>query len=250
MKKLTVLCATVLIASLLVSLVVGCQHQTEPTPPAPEPPPPVEVSPEPSPPPSSPSTTPTQLTMLSITDGRVFVMRAGTNNWVEAQVGLTLELGDKIKAGSNSRAEITFFEGSTIELDSDTMIEVADLDIATDTGSTTILIKQEIGKTISRVEKLADPASRYEVESPAGVVAVRGSIVITYVGKDGLTFVCNVRGNIWAIAQGVELQIPKGVCGMMIPGRAPVLQSPQGGDGEGGSDGGGGECVGGGDVGS
>ncbi len=197
--------------------------------PAPQPAP--IPSPQPSPPPSI--HIPTQLTVLSMTDGNVFVMKSGTDTWMEAQVGMTLEIGDTIKADDNSSAEITFFEGSTIGLEAGTEIAVAALDLAKDTGTTTILLKQEIGKTISRVTKLADSASRYEVETPAVVAAVRGSNMVVYVGEDGTTFICNIRGLIWAIAQGVELQIPEGVCGFTIPGHAPQLQSPPDGGGGG-----------------
>ena len=226
-KKLLIISVSVF---LVVVALGGCgQKPAEEELPAPAPPAEVSPAPSPAPSPPPPTPTPTQLTVLSITEGKVFVMRAGTDAWVEAQVGMTLEVGDKIKAGSSSSAEITFFEGSTIELDSDTVIEVAELDLAADTGSTTILIKQEIGKTVSRVEKLADPASRYEIETPAGVAAVRGSRVITYVGPDGTTYICNIRGYILAIALGVELLIPEGVCAIIIPGQIPKFKTATGG---------------------
>lgn len=53
MKKLTILCTTVLIASLLVSLVVGCQQPPEPVPPAPAPAPKPEPTPPMPPPPEN-----------------------------------------------------------------------------------------------------------------------------------------------------------------------------------------------------
>ena len=118
---------------------------------------------------------PSTLTILSITEGNVSVMKAGTASWTEAEVGMSLEVGDSIKTGDDSSAEITFFDGSTIELQAGTEIEIASLDISPDTGSTTITLEQTIGNTISRVTKLLDPASRYEVETPSGVVAVSGS---------------------------------------------------------------------------
>ena len=70
-------------------------------------------------------------------------MKAGTDSWVQAQVGMSLAAQDQIKAGDNSHAIITFFDGSTIELEAGSQIEVSSLDIA-NTGSTTILLKQQI----------------------------------------------------------------------------------------------------------
>jgi hypothetical protein len=166
---------------------------------------------------------PSTLTILSITEGNVSVMKAGTGSWLEAQVGMSLETGDSVKTGDDSSAIITFFDGSTIELQAGTEIEIASLDISTDTGSTTITLKQTIGNTISRVVKLVDPASRYEVETPTGVAAVRGSVMQVYVIEDGTTWIINQEGDVWAVAQSVELQVPQGQQCIIGPGQPPEL---------------------------
>lgn len=166
---------------------------------------------------------PSALTVFSITKGDVFVMRAGTDSWTEAEVGMSLEVGDSIKTGGNSSAEITFSEGSTIELQAGTDIEIALLDIPTDAGSTTITVEQTIGSIIFRVTKVIDPGSRYEVETPAGVVAVRGSAMQVYVIEDGTTWAINLEGDIWAAAQGVEIQIPEGRQCIVRSGQPPEL---------------------------
>ena len=87
------------------------------------------------------------LTIFSITDGDVFVMKAGTDDWMEGEVGMSLGVRDTIKTGDDCGAEITFFDGSTIELKAGTEIEIVSLDISRDTGSTTIVLKQTIGLT-------------------------------------------------------------------------------------------------------
>ena len=179
--------------------------------------PPEEPQEPTSPPPSSPSEAPSTLTMLSISTGEVLVLKAGTDEWIKAEVGMSLEIGDMIRSGQDSSAEITFFDGSTIELEAGTQIEVAMLEIAADTGSTTIFLKQEVGKTISRVTNLTDPASRYEVETPAGVAAVRGSTMVVEV-IDDTTLVTCVEGDIWVLANGVALKVPVGrTCSVARP---------------------------------
>ena len=166
---------------------------------------------------------PSTLTIISITDGDVFVMKAGTDDWIEGEIGMSLEVGDAIKTGDDSGAEITFFDGSTIELKPGTEIEIASLDISTDTGSTTISLKQIIGSTVSRVTKLLDPASSYEVETPSGVAAVRGSVMLVSVIEDGTTWITNREGNIYAIAQGVELQVSEEQQCIISPDQPPEL---------------------------
>jgi len=156
-------------------------------------------------------------------------MKAGTDSWTEAQVGMELEVGDSIKTGDDSGAEITFFDGSTMELEAGTEIEIMSLDLACDTGVTTITLMQTIGTTISHVTKLLDPASSYEVETPTGVAVVRGSMLRVQVifgnvnYEDGTTLITNQEGNIWGSAQGVELQIPEGQTCIIIPGQLPNL---------------------------
>jgi hypothetical protein len=162
------------------------------------------------------------LDIFSTSGGNVSVMKAGTGSWIGAQAGMSLEVGDSIKTGDSSSAEITFLDGTTIELQAGTEIEVASL-ATTDTDSTTIVLKQKIGSIIFRVTKVIDPASRYEVETPTGAVAVRGSAAQVSVTEDGTTRACNLEGDIWAIAQGVELQIPLGWCCIINPGQPPEL---------------------------
>lgn len=166
---------------------------------------------------------PSTLTILSITEGDVSVMKAGTDSWIEGEVGMSLEAGDTIRVGGGSNAEITFSEGSTVELQAGTEIEIASLDIPTGTGSATIILEQTIGSVIFRVTKVVDPASRYEIETPTGVVAVRGSAMQVYVTEDGTTWAINLEGDIRAEAQGVELQIPEGRQCIIRPDQPPEL---------------------------
>ncbi|HUW46386.1 MAG TPA: Ig-like domain-containing protein [Dehalococcoidia bacterium] len=179
---------------------------------------------------------PSTLTILSITEGEVSVMKAGTSDWTEAEVEMELEVGDTIKTGGNSSAEITFFDGSTMELEAGTEIEILSLDLACDTGVTTITLLQMIGDTISRVEKILDPASSYEVETPSGVVGVRGSSVRISVifghleYEDGTTLATNLEGNVYTIAEGVKLWVPEGERCIMIPGQEPNLMPVANGD--------------------
>src|SRR4030042_1002579 len=103
MSRTLLLVLSVLLLPLLVTAtLVGCGQQPST----------VEI---PTPTPTPSPTAPTQLTMLSIAEGHVFVMKSGTDSWIEAQVGTTLKPGDTIRAGDDSRAVITFFEGSTID---------------------------------------------------------------------------------------------------------------------------------------
>jgi len=175
---------------------------------------------------------------IFVIEGSVLVWKAGAANWTEAQVGMTLKPGDVIKSGDGSSAQITFFDGSTIDLEAGTEVEVVSLAVA-QAGSTTIKLKQTIGSTISRVARLVDAASTYEVETPACVAAVRGSVMLVDVIEDGTTWVTNQEGNICVTAQGVTKCIGKGRKYIIIPGYPPRFVASSGPTGGGGGGGGG-----------
>ena len=174
-----------------------------------------------------------QLSILSMKEGNVLVMRGGTNKWMEAQIGMVLEEDDIIKVGDDSQAIITFFEGSIIELASSTQIEIKALEPADAVSLKTVSIQQDIGRTVSRVKKLADPASSYQIETPSSIAAVRGTTMVVNVDLDGISRVFNEEGSVFVAAQGVEIQIPEGMQSIILPGQPPSLPSLPGGGGAG-----------------
>jgi hypothetical protein len=170
--------------------------------------------------------TPSTPTTISTVTGDVSVLKVGTNTWTAAVPGMSLEANDRIKTGSGSNATITFFEGSTIELAPNTEISVSELGIAESGHSTLIKLQQQIGTTRSRVEKLVDPASNYEIETPAGAAVVRGSVGDVEVDKDGTTTITNIEGRWCGIGQGKEVCIPNGYYIVIVPSQAPSTPKP------------------------
>ena len=170
---------------------------------------------------------PSTLTILSITEGEVYVMKEGTGDWVNAGMGIELEVGDGVKTGGNSSAEITFFDGSTMELEAGTEVKILSLDIVCDTSVSTITMQQTLGTTISRVTKLLDPGSSYEIETPTGVAGVRGTTVtvtVEYVTPQiANTLIINHDGNVYAIGQGTLLDVPVGRTAIIESGQEPEL---------------------------
>jgi VCBS repeat-containing protein len=155
-------------------------------------------------------------------------MEAGTASWTEGQVGMSLVVGDTVKTGNNSSAEITFLDGNTIELEADTEIEITSVDVSTDTGDTTVTITQTIGTIITRLTQLIDAASSYETVTPSGVTGVLGypahpATAVVGVTGNGTTWIANQGGNISTEGQGVKLLIPEGRKGLVMPGLSPQL---------------------------
>jgi hypothetical protein len=171
-----------------------------------------------------PKTTASPLTVLSINGGEVLVLKPGAKEWVRGEAGITLDKDYKVKTAADGQATVTFFEGSTIELKGNTEVGLAQLGM---TGAASdIQIEQTLGETISRVKKLADPASRYEIETPAAVAAVRGTTLYVGVAKEGTTNVGNIEGLVAVTAQGVESMVPVDNHITVVPGSPPGEPQP------------------------
>jgi hypothetical protein len=171
---------------------------------------------------SGPSGNPSPLASLSKAVGDVSVSNDG-GSWTGAQIGMSLDTGDGVKTGDDSTAQITFLDGSTIDLEANTEIDIVALEISSATGSKTITLDQIIGDTISRVTHLVDPESSYEVETPSGTAGVRGSVMVVHVGEDGSALVTNLEGTVYTIAQGVLKEVAEGQTCILTPGEPPEL---------------------------
>jgi hypothetical protein len=166
----------------------------------------------------------TPLTVLSVAGGKVLVMKPGDTGWSSATAGMTLGVDYKIKTEVGGHATITFFEGSTIELDSSTEISLGGLNL--DGTASHISIEQSLGKTISRVKKLVDPASGYEIQTPAAVASVRGTDFYVSVSGNGVTTVGSMEGLVAVSAQGVEVELMAGTRTTVSPGKTPGAPEP------------------------
>jgi len=157
---------------------------------------------------------------LSRTSGQVLLQKSGTSVWVNVSDGTTLRQGDRIRTQTDSSAVIIFFDGSAISLSPDTEIRLEKME--REAGSTTIKLWEQIGASSSRIIKLVDPGSRYEIETPAGSALVRGSVMGVMVLNNGTTVVDAISDQCWAVAQGVEVLLVEGTRSIIYVGRPPT----------------------------
>lgn len=88
-----------------------------------------------------------------------------------------LSNGDKVTTGPASAATITFPNGSETRLDENTSLTI------TTTGDKVSLF-QNLGRSWSRVAKLAGTSETFEVETPTAVATVRGTSFATTISGD------------------------------------------------------------------
>jgi hypothetical protein len=166
------------------------------------------------------------LTVISSLRGKVTVLIPPATAWVPGKVGMALSKEYSLKTEAGSTATITFFEGSTIDIEESTEVKIVDLKVDSASGTTTTLLSQKVGQTISRINKLVDSSSRYEIETPAAVAAVRGTTMQVAVALDGSTTVANIEGSVSVIAQGQEVKLLPGQHSFVFPGQPPGPPQP------------------------
>lgn len=147
---------------------------------------------------------------ISSVAGTVQVLRNGSAEPVAATNNMELAVGDTITTGSDGSANLVFFDGSVMEIKTNSQILVNELNTAS-TGSTAVGLKEFVGSTINRVAKLVDSASKYEVETPAAVTLVRGTIFDLLVLQNGDTTVKSEQGSVSFTASGVTVTVKPGV---------------------------------------
>jgi len=107
-----------------------------------------------------------------------------------------------------SYALLTFFEGSTIKLEPNTDVEIPRVESA-EGGGTEIALKQWLGRTWSRVVKMMDPNSSYEIQTPSAIALVRGTFFTTEVDEAGSTIVQVKEGAVTVAAQVEDVDTPE-----------------------------------------
>ena len=110
--------------------------------------------------------------ILTVISGSV-AMRFGSSAFTAASDGAVIYVGSTIRTSADSRAVITLFEGSTVELEPASDITIEE---ATMRGDSTIVeLAQSLGRSWHVVTHLTTPDSRYEVKTPAATASVRGT---------------------------------------------------------------------------
>lgn len=108
---------------------------------------------------------------LTALDGTVDVQAGGENDsWREAEEGMPLSAGDKVRTGEDASAEITLDDGAVIHLNPGSSMEIASLDPGRSSFSLGLggLVAKIKAGFIKRGKKL-------QVRTPAAICAIRGT---------------------------------------------------------------------------
>jgi hypothetical protein len=162
---------------------------------------------------------------LSILTGKVEINNSPNMDWSQAEDGSILRAGTRIKTSSDGDAQLTFFEGSTLEIGPNSDIEIQSIQ-QTQEKDTVIIIKQWAGTTWSRVVKMIGTGSRYEIDTPSSYALVRGTAFCTSIDEEGTTTLDVTEGTVAVRAQGQEVLVQAGFEVTVKVGESPGQPEP------------------------
>ncbi len=155
-------------------------------------------------------------------NGNVKYVKSGQEDWRAAAAGIELNIGDKLKTGAESHANIIFQAGHSAFLGASSMMVV---NISDKNKTNLDLFK---GKLRSKVRKLSKDQA-YKITTPQAVCAVRGTdFDVSVIGK--ITKVMVYEGVVEAkeIITGAKLDISAGQSSDIIKNEAPSQSSSSG----------------------
>ena len=111
----------------------------------------------------------------------------GSADFAPALDGDIVANGDFVRSSKDGRAVLTFFDGSTVSVDSGALVKVITLN-RLPSGGIELLLEQTLGRSWAAVAKLK-PDSKFEIKTPSSIAAVRGTAFETNVTQnaDGTT---------------------------------------------------------------
>ncbi len=166
---------------------------------------------------------------LTVLHGQVDAQKTG-GDFAPAFDGDLLTGGDTVRANAAGNAVVTFFDGSTLTVESGSLVKVTSL-VKTGSGGIQVTIEQTLGRTWASVQKLG-PDSTFEIRTPSSTAAVRGTAFETIVETvngittttvkttEGQVVVQATSGGQTTVGPGEEVQVPQGA-------QAPANPTPQ-----------------------
>ncbi len=152
-----------------------------------------------------------QTALLEDVQGLVEVQSAG-EAWKAAGTGAPVQAGQRVRTGAFSSATLVFYDGSRARLGPNTDIAVDALD-APRSGRRLIRLTQTTGESDHDVAKSTAPDSQYEVATPSGVGAAKGTAfhvsvtaaLIRFAVSEGVVAVTNVNVTVIVVAGHVSV---------------------------------------------
>ncbi len=127
--------------------------------------------------------------------GHVDVQRGGRGAFQPVTKKTYIKTNDVLRAGNDGMAEFKWLDGTRLKLTPNTQLTVKKVSYNTIRKSDSSEFKLTSGKVFIRIMKSLTPTSKFEVETPTAVAAVRGTIFSVAV-ENGKTQIAVYKGQV------------------------------------------------------
>jgi len=107
--------------------------------------------------------------------------------WKPARLNQLLWREDRVRTGTGSSARLLFFDVSTVDLEEETEVSIAQVSQRRGGNRVDVVLKVWLGQTAVRAVRFVDPASSFRVDTPTASTVVRGARFNLQVDEDGTT---------------------------------------------------------------
>ncbi len=160
-------------------------------------------------------------------NGEAALIPSGTNNKQNLQVGAAIQLGDTLQTGPDASAWVEFADGSVVTIHQETTVLFDHLSVYSDTGMVDTRLRLNNGRVDIRAQPAVGPGSRFEIQTPAAVSAVRGTEYRTAAGGDvDTTWVEVLEGKVAATGKAKTRLVPAEYGTRVVAGKAPLPPKP------------------------
>jgi hypothetical protein len=160
--------------------------------------------------------------IVSIT-GTAEIQRARSASTEPAKVGSLMQLGDQLMTTDNSSVAIEFADKSILSLHEKSIVHFDHLSAHGVTGMVDSRLNLLKGRMDTKVTPAVGPGSRFEIETPSAISAVRGTIYRALVMEEGdVSNIEVLRGKVAVSGANKQLLVNKGFGTQVVSGKPPI----------------------------
>lgn len=163
---------------------------------------------------------------VAVIQGTVESTSAGSTEARPVTEDSSIASGDLVKTNEGATVVLKYPDESMTLVGSNT--EIALLELSSDPEGTTqvVVIRQEIGLTHNVVQPLTNSRSKFEIQTPAATINVRGTDFTVEVDSAGVTDITVSEGIVEVEGQGKTIVLTTGEETTVTPGSEPTTPVP------------------------
>ncbi|WP_289302843.1 FecR domain-containing protein, partial [Methylophaga sp. UBA3996] len=160
--------------------------------------------------------------IISIT-GSAEIQRARSSTTEPAKVGSLMQLGDQLSTADDSSVAIEFADKSVLSLHENSLVHFDHLSAHGVTGMVDSRLNLLKGRMDTKVTPAVGPGSRFEIETPSAISAVRGTVYRALVMDNGDKSNIEVlHGKVAVSGANKQLLVNKGYGTQVATGQPPL----------------------------